>query len=537
MQLTDEQLQIVGSNANLLKVNAFAGTGKTSTLVKYAEARPKDRILYLAFNKAIQQEAQGKFPARVQAATSHALAFAKFGKRYADQLIGNLKANQVAEALDLSNRRKYTHHFAMLAGQQVIQTLVRFFASADDSICVEHVNMPPEAMTTIPYTADDVRLMTEELWAMMQDPANDRVGMLHDGYLKLFQMSRPTLPYDIILFDEAQDANPCTLDIVTRHAGKKVFVGDQHQSIYLFRGAVNAMSEIRADEEFDLTGSFRFGPKIAQTANALLYHLRGEKRKIRGLGGKDDLAPVDRSKPHAVICRSNASVFDEAIVSMSLNRPVAFVGGPQSYTFDKVGDAYLLSIGETNRIRDPYLRSFGSFDNLTAFAETTDDRELKSLSRVVTKYGREIPELVKGIKGRAVEAQRAQVVLTTAHKSKGLEWDQVRLTDDYIDLLTKRGEMPPLTEIRPDELNVLYVAATRAQKRLEVNGSLAAFLKKASLEVGGAITKSMTKTLEKAVERPQEITSSAAIRNLVKAKKSSLREHIPSRRFDPTRDL
>lgn len=59
--LTPEQQQIVRSTVRRLRVQAYAGTGKTATLVAYAQARPPLRILYLAFNKPIQREAARRF--------------------------------------------------------------------------------------------------------------------------------------------------------------------------------------------------------------------------------------------------------------------------------------------------------------------------------------------------------------------------------------------------------------------------------------------------------------------------------------------
>lgn len=57
MILTTEQQAIVNSTGNI-KVNAVAGSGKTSTLIEYAKARPKSaRILYLAFNRSVKIEA------------------------------------------------------------------------------------------------------------------------------------------------------------------------------------------------------------------------------------------------------------------------------------------------------------------------------------------------------------------------------------------------------------------------------------------------------------------------------------------------
>ncbi|PKS77787.1 UvrD-helicase domain-containing protein, partial [Klebsiella pneumoniae] len=96
--------------------------------------------------------------------------------------------------------------------------------------------------------------------------------MVHDGYLKLYQLSHPNLSlrYQVILFDEAQDANPVTSDIVIRQRSRTILVGDVHQQIYLFRGANDAMNNPRfsnADQLY-LTHSFRFGPNVAMVANA-----------------------------------------------------------------------------------------------------------------------------------------------------------------------------------------------------------------------------------------------------------------------------
>jgi F-box protein 18 (helicase) len=63
-QRTQEQQAVVSSHAKLLSVNAFAGTGKTTVLVDYARARPGRRILYLAFNRAVANEAKERFGPR-----------------------------------------------------------------------------------------------------------------------------------------------------------------------------------------------------------------------------------------------------------------------------------------------------------------------------------------------------------------------------------------------------------------------------------------------------------------------------------------
>jgi len=78
LPLTPEQQAIVASTGNI-KINAVAGSGKTTTVVEYARTRPPAaRILYLAFNSAVRREAERKFRAQgleqVQVETAHSLA-------------------------------------------------------------------------------------------------------------------------------------------------------------------------------------------------------------------------------------------------------------------------------------------------------------------------------------------------------------------------------------------------------------------------------------------------------------------------------
>ena len=60
MPLTEEQRFVVGSDAPILKVNAVAGSGKTTTLLEFAAHHPRFKILYLAYNKSVAVEMRDK---------------------------------------------------------------------------------------------------------------------------------------------------------------------------------------------------------------------------------------------------------------------------------------------------------------------------------------------------------------------------------------------------------------------------------------------------------------------------------------------
>ena len=74
---TEEQLAIINAlpNEYLIKVNAFAGTGKTSMLQMLTNFYPGKKFLYLAYNKSMQEDAQKKFNINVDVKTVHAFAY------------------------------------------------------------------------------------------------------------------------------------------------------------------------------------------------------------------------------------------------------------------------------------------------------------------------------------------------------------------------------------------------------------------------------------------------------------------------------
>ena len=79
MKLTTEQEKVIASTVNI-KINAVAGSGKTTTVIECAKSRPPEsRILYLAFNKSVKDEAIEKFAKaglrNVTVETAHSLAY------------------------------------------------------------------------------------------------------------------------------------------------------------------------------------------------------------------------------------------------------------------------------------------------------------------------------------------------------------------------------------------------------------------------------------------------------------------------------
>ena len=470
--MTAEQKAIVDghySKGELVRVIAFAGTGKTFTLVELARRleieHPEWKVIYLAFNKSIQVEAGGKFPKNTVSKTTHSLAFAAVGQLYNHKLVGDLRTNEVCEAMGLQRKN-------FLLVRYAVDSLKNYLNSAQQTLQNQHC--PGIEHTHHAYINKvEVVELAKAIWKRMKDVEDRSIGMVHDGYLKLYQLQGEILPYDVVLFDECQDANPVTTDIVLqqKHA-LRVLVGDPHQQIYSFRGAVNAFDRVESDRTYFLTGSFRFGAEFSNVANILLTEFKGEPQNLNGLGGIGELADVDPALPHAVLSRTNGGLFDEA-ASLWLGRKLAFLGGIQNYRFSMVSDVYLLSEGKMTEIQSPYIKKFEDLEDLGNYADDMEDAELSSLVKTVNKYGKEIPHLIRSIENNTVSRlPSADVLLATTHKAKGFEFKRVKLKDDFADFFEDKNKRRLPETIPRDEINLYYVAVTRAKERLQLNRKL-----------------------------------------------------------------
>ena len=318
--------------------------------------------------------------------------------------------------------------------------------------------------------AEAVLAWARRLWADVPT-RRSTVPLEHDAYLKLWHLDGARLPpgAEVLYLDEAQDANPVTLAVLEAQRRPTVWVGDPWQSVYRFRGSVDAMRMIDAPQRH-LSRSWRFGEGLAGVARAILAHT-GEPPAVplRGDPGiATTLGPV--RPPCAVLCRTNAGLFEAAVRGRDR---IHVVGGLEPLARLVLG-GWNLYLGEPAP-EVPALARFRGWDELLEEAEEGRDPELRFLVRVVAQYGRALPGLVADLRRRAVaQPEAADRVLATAHKAKGLEWPEVRLAPDFpslpeLDAADPDG-VPRLTaEERDQELHLLYVAATRARRRLEPN--------------------------------------------------------------------
>jgi UvrD/REP helicase N-terminal domain/UvrD-like helicase C-terminal domain len=471
MRLTPEQQQALDlfTTGTSLAIEAGAGTGKTSTLLALAESTSR-RGQYIAFNKAIVMEAREKMPRNVRAHTAHSLAMASVGNRFRHRLNSErVKSWQLAQMLKLSEiavqaPSGYKSVSASFLAGLTMRAVVRFCQSADTEPTRRHVpiiegiDQPNESGYHGGPNNDQVAAylvpFVKKAWADVSSPT----GMLpyrHDHYLKLWQLSDPRIGADFILFDECQDANPVMLAIVEAQAhAQRVFVGDSQQQIYSFTGAINALQRIRdtgAPVSF-LTQSFRFGPEVADQANRVLAMLDAELRLVGTESIPSVVGPVD--DPNVILSRTNAVAVRNVLAGIEQGKRVALVGGSSEIvSFAKAAEKLM----EGRRSEHPDLACFESWSEVQEYvAEDAQGSDLKLMVDLIDDFS---VETILGALDGTVQESSADLIVSTAHKSKGREWNKVRLGEDFPE--DPKGDFD-------EELRLLYVSVTRAKLELDI---------------------------------------------------------------------
>lgn len=464
---TDEQVVFLQCEDPIIRIRAFAGAAKTTSLVGYTKLRPNVRFLYLAYNKSVRDEAKERFPSNVTCMTTHGVAYGTTGLKYKHKLSGGLRLADVGRIINSDN-----WSFIKL----VVDTLNGYLASADDFIGEAHIPRRSYefAMDQDISYLNSVFDAANLLWKKMVDPEDREVPMLHDGYLKAFSLSKPDLSkYDVILVDEAQDLNPVTIAMVLYQKNARlIFCGDSHQQIYSFRGACNALDHpaLKNSRDLYLTQSFRFGPAVATVANNLLA-FKGETRKVVGAGAKTQIKtalPSDAPKP-AHIHRTVMGVIDTAIAAASKGKRVYWVGGIEAYSIGNIEDLQKLSTKQVGEVKNKkLLNDYQDIDDYIDMAEETHDPEMKRAVKILKSYDN-LADRLKQMRRLSVKTEaEADIIVTTAHRCKGLEWDYVHLCEDFIDPLDRELDY----DTRTEEINLLYVAVTRAKQAVSLNNCI-----------------------------------------------------------------
>lgn len=453
--LTQEQQKIVGcdlDNGKLKLVQAFAGTGKTTTLQALAKRHKDKNILYLSFNKSLVEN--NNFELNVDANTIHGLAYKEFENK-PKFIQGKLSIQKICNILNVNSSDSDT----------ILRILNNFCSSINTSIKMKHV-----------YSIDNSGLKNpkfylvkvQELWKKLE---SFEVEVPHDAYLKMYMLKNIELKYDIILVDEIQDITPCILKILLRNNIPKVFVGDIHQQIYGFRNVIDPFEICKICEHFELTKSFRYGGDILHVVNNFLQRFKYEKSNIEGTQCTKVHYINPFKKNYTYICRTNKQLLNYAL--LLAKNDIHFKILLKNMNWRKESSIYdMLKTLKENGIVHEYLSekfNISSYDEAkTLFQECKNFKWLHRMA--ILEEGHNIYDILEEF-----HSESAEIRLITCHMSKGLEFDNVVMGNDFSKVVFKNNLV---CNYDNDSYNLIYVCMTRAKQNLVLNYDVLNFLRK-----------------------------------------------------------
>lgn len=474
-----------------LVVEAAAGSGKTTTLVKCVTLIPSNkRILLCAFNKDIVEELKKKTSdlENVSVMTLHGLGLRMLtnnypgihpvpnGFKYDSYIKNNLRELSSLDTRRLSrsmycryvdNIKKYVDY-----GRYYMCQTERDLDFIEDRYDIETVR-------------DEKRIALEVMeWGKTELEDIDFVDMI--WFPHVLNLKPNGLQFDYIMVDECQDMNKAERELILkcRKMGTRlVSVGDSNQMLYSFAGgdpdSFNALKSIPNTKCLPLSISYRCPKNVVDFAKKLVPSIEANEAntnegKVLYDVSLDDVAPGDM-----VLCRNNAPLIQVYNEFLKLGKK-AFIRGKdigsnlknlvksakqEKINIDCREDGLFVRLYDDLFVTRNKLMEKLSIDAATAMKSPIIDAKLDMIKalEVLSEGLSTTDELIAKIDEIFPKRDKSEgIALSTVHKAKGLEANNV--------FVVCRSLMPSKSAKKDWEVqqehNLMYVAYTRAKNML-----------------------------------------------------------------------
>lgn len=459
-----------------LIVDAVAGSGKTTTLVELLKRLPNDpdsilppAVLFLAFNKLIAETLATRCPKTVLCKTFHSVGLAALSASLPKR--PQIEARKVPKIVFEMTEKDNPDVAAIIKLVSLAKGSLLLPDSSDSlwEDIIRHYDVVLEEPRQSLRTAK--RALEKSNADLTQIDFDD---MLYLSVIRKAAFSR----YDYIMVDEAQDTNDVQIEMLRLMSTAKtkfVFVGDPHQAIYGFRGAnSDAMDRIKSAFNCDtlpLDVSYRCSRSVVEKAQTYVPHIKPADNAPLGLCQTLSKYHEGHFQPGtAILCRNTAPVVGFAY--QLLKRDIRClirgrdIGAQLCGIIKKMrADSIDCLIDRLNEWRSREVQRAAQDQNETAIERIHDQHEcLTFFIEQLPEDRRTVDCLLNRITALFTDDENKGVVtLSTVHKAKGLEWDEVFILDAP-KLMPSRFAKLPWQQVQ--ERNLIYVAITRAKLNL-----------------------------------------------------------------------
>lgn len=444
--------------------------GKSTTMVDYIKSKPYERILFLVFNKEMQLDFKKRLKGinnMATVSTFHSVAYQWYLKQgYNKKQLRNISIIDIKNILKKTQRLEYSD-----------LSKINFYFNMWLSSGVDDIKkLKPLSKEEYMYL-----YYVQKLWDFFKDDKKSDF-MPHNVYLKLFQLAKVKLDYDVIIADEFNDVCGAMFDIIVNNLDKKVIcIGDSYQNINSFNFTVSGLKSLKEDyhfSEYKLTNSFRTSEDVAKLSSRFLTYMYDTDIKFHGLGhtkiGKLNLLNATKDNQIHLLCRTKIGGLKEIVnvLDQDEDKKIYYTGGLDNFGIKEIekiinfkGTVYLG--GE----------KFHITELMRMLEDGVEDAEIL---RIVSIYyfflkNKDIISLIKA--SEVKNKNDADIILLTSHVSKGATLKNVKLCSDFKSIEKVKEEMHKEQHeynrgLINSEANLLYVALTRATDVIDIGETL-----------------------------------------------------------------
>lgn len=460
-------------------IRALAGSGKTTTIIEASKLIPKDKsIMFLAFNKHIQEELKTKLPEHIRCYTTYGLGVSAIKRKYGDKIqLDEFKVDKLI--------KKYQRIWKLEQEFKSMDTLDEYLFNLKKMVDLCRVTLTLKK-EYVGYVARKHEIKIDEkrdikrILKLLDEVTLDRktfdfVDMI---YMPATDKSIWMFPQDYVLIDEIQDISMAQYQIVMKllkrdrktgkQIGRLISVGDEFQAIYGFNGADEKMfkrfEDLPNTVTLPLTTSFRCSKRVIRKAQTIVPKIKALDSAPEG-DVRDGSVLKEAQDGDFVLCRTTAPLVKLFFEFISEGKKAVIRGSD-------IGLQLIGLIGKfkdlkklKNHWEDVLYTTYGEL-KVAGVLEPEKDSGYVALNDKVTvlKYlidvSISVDELKHKIKSIFTD-ELSGIVLSTVHKSKGLESDRVFII---------RPDLLPLDNVigwqYQQERNLEYVAITRAKIEL-----------------------------------------------------------------------
>jgi superfamily I DNA/RNA helicase len=456
-------------------VEAVAGSGKTTTIQEGLRRHsiPGGETLAIAFSADVKKTFEKKLPKVVEKKTFNGLGHGVWAKKIGRN--PSLDQNKLSKTLSNRGIDDPDVYGAVLQ----VTGLLKQNGVIPPGIQTKKEGLFPADFDSVKqladfHSVDFDREVYEEAMHLLEESIKEAWNGIIDFNDQLYM---PTVygaafrKYSLIVVDEAQDLSPIQHEMLTRSKrmqGRIIAVGDSAQAIYGFRGAHTDSMELLRERfsmhPLSLSISFRCSKNVVAQAQHVVGHIRPQEDAPQGAVWSPSSWTLDDIPDGAgVICRVNAPLLGLAYRLLQEGRAPKVLGRDIGKGLSKLVNklaqtpadipTFLSRLKEWERIEIERARMKEQPQKVRSIMDKAES--LKALANPEMQSTR---QLVAAIEEMFNQDKRALVTLSTIHKAKGAEFDNVFVLDHSMVLPPYHGQ----DWEQAQEANMRYVAYTRA---------------------------------------------------------------------------